>query len=137
MSITYYIPNSSYYFLLDTQQINIIGIHAIRLDIDRQQAFYSVWVDTVAIRPLLRGTMDAIVLSPEELNTAATFVVNHNHIDCKLKQAHYQNHKHAYLVEFEFVLDKNMIKDFIHIKRSKKDEEENNDTGALSYIDLE
>ena len=137
MSIDYYIP-ITFCHLDNDNIIPIKGIHSFGFNFDRLSGNYKVWVgtaDAVSLMPESPAGRDTIKLSEEDIDLDAIFICDGRSINCHVNKAVYSDRKHAYLIDFTFVLDKKIV--LSNICPDAKDvKKKQNETSRFDLMDI-
>lgn len=127
MSTMYdYIPKYPMSISVGGEEINISGIYAFKIEVERCLANYSVWVDTVQINPLLPpGKRNCILLTPIEYDSKeAVFNMPNISLNCKIKKVSYISRRHGYVIDLDCTLNSKFLTKFKYVEpgvESKKD----------------
>jgi len=123
MNLDIYIPFREASITNNFNTVPILGIREFKIEIDRLQASYSVWVGTSNVDFIIsQNTPDWIKLTPENIDVNATLVIDDYSIPCNINKYSYCSIKHAYILDLTFNLDKKNIKAYIYEKdRDKKE----------------
>ncbi len=120
-----YIPKYPMSILVSGTGIKISGIYKFSIEVEKCLASYSVWVDTVQVKPLLpHDKRDTIVLTPTELNRGGTLVMNDISLACTIKKLSYISRRHGYVIDLDCTLNPKFLTKFKYVEPSKEKKEE-------------
>ena len=121
-----YIPYHLMYLNIYGIDIQIDGIYEFKIQIDKAVANYSVWIDTVHIKPLLpTDKQECVICDPFEVEEKGTLKIRELEIDCSIKRVSYISRRHGYIVEIVCSLDPKHLTKFKYISTEEKKKEFN------------
>lgn len=124
------------FILYGGKEIPILGINEFKIEVDRLQASYNVWVSTSKGQPIAdinASFPEVINMTPiKDLNVSAHLKIDNYVFPCKIQAYSYAPMKHAYCVSLSFVLDRDKIKTYIY----DKDDDMNEEITRFDILDL-
>lgn len=128
MNLNNYIPFREASIIYLGKSIPVLGINEFKIEIDRLQASYNVWVGASSgqsIANIDSRVANAINTTPSsDIDVDAFLKIDDFTISCKIKKYYYSHLKHAYCVSLFFILDRSKVKTYIYDKNNNDSEEQ-------------